>query len=288
MLERAVSGALAVSRRRAQALLAEGTLVRLRRGVVVGACVAERAAADARLRHDIRLRMMLLCFPDCVGSHESAALVRGLPLLDIPAWAIGTRTRGAWRGGGVMRIRVAPLPAHHLAVADTARCTTAPRTVVDIARSTSLRHATVVGDAALRGHCTRGELEQAFDDCSAWFDLGKARKALDFFDPRSESALESVSRVIIDERGLPLPTPQVEVQLDARTTYRVDFMWETQRVIGEADGLAKYDVQGALRAEKLRQERLERLGFTVVRWTWREMLVDTDETVARLRCALRC
>jgi very-short-patch-repair endonuclease len=65
-------------------------------------------------------------------------------------------------------------------------------------------------------------------------------------------------------------------------------MWGAQRVIGEADGLAKYDVVGALRAEKLRQERLERLGFTVVRWTWREMLVDTEETVARLRRALRC
>lgn len=41
-------------------------------------------------------------------------------------------------------------------------------------------------------------------------------------------------------------------------------------MIGEADGLAKYTDADVLRREKLREEELARMGFTVVRWTWRD------------------
>jgi hypothetical protein len=128
-------------------------------------------------------------------------------------------------------------------------------------------------------------LLNCFDECAAWADVGKARRALGFLDGRSESALESVSRVIMHERDLPPPEPQVVIDAGGATPYRLDFYWEEQRVVGEADGMMKYDAPAALRAEKVRQELLERLGLTVVRWTWREMLVETDDTIARLRIA---
>jgi hypothetical protein len=286
MRERDVSPTLGISRRKLLALVDEGVLQRPRRGVVVGRCVVEATADDAQRRHELRLRTLLLTHPACVASHESAALMLGLPLLNLPTWAIATRERGAWRGGPTERVRIAPLPAHHVAAA--MRCTAVTRTVIDIARSSSLRDATVVGDAALRGACTLADLELTLDECSQWADVGKARRAISFLDGRSESALESVSRVVMHEHGLPAPALQTEFDITpGRGRYRVDFYWKDAQVVGEADGLLKYSDPTVLQAEKIRQERLEQLGIKVVRWTWREILVDTDATMRRLLGALR-
>jgi hypothetical protein len=52
---------------------------------------------------------------------------------------------------------------------------------------------------------------------------------------------------------------------------RVDFYWDEFGVVGEADGHAKYRLSpDSLVMEKLRQERLENAGLTVVRWGWAE------------------
>jgi very-short-patch-repair endonuclease len=286
MLERQGPDALGVSRRKFHALLDDGTLVRLRRGVIAGECLIERSLSDRRLAHMVALQVLLLTFDECVASHESAAIVRDLPLLNIPPYVVGTRQSGAWRGGPTSRVRTAPLPNHHVTMTAGLRCTTTARTVVDIARSGPFRDGVVVGDAALRSGCDPALLRQVLDECADWADVGKARRAVRFLDARSESALESVSRAIIHERDLPPPELQVEFDVGPGTTYRVDFFWRAQQVVGEADGLVKYDDPDVLKAEKVRQERLERRGLRIVRWTWREMLVDTDETVARIRAAL--
>jgi very-short-patch-repair endonuclease len=86
-----------------------------------------------------------------------------------------------------------------------------------------------------------------------------------------------------------LPAPQLQVSLgDASRVGIVDFYWEEFGVVGEADGLMKYDEQPeALRAEKLRQEALESLGFIVVRWTWDDIWRRPDWVEARLRRAFK-
>ncbi|MGN6472687.1 MAG: DUF559 domain-containing protein, partial [Mycobacteriales bacterium] len=104
---------------------------------------------------------------------------------------------------------------------------------------------------------------------------------------RSESPLESLSRAVFAEHGLPTPELQVEFHPRPGLTYRADFYWPDHQVVGEADGMAKYDQRGALRAEKIRQEGLEDLGLRVVRWTWRDMQIDTERTISKLRRALR-
>ena len=60
-------------------------------------------------------------------------------------------------------------------------------------------------------------------------------------------------------------------------------------MVGEADGLLKYTSPDVLRAEKQRQERLERAGFRVVRWGWDDVHRPGLRTawLARLADALR-
>jgi very-short-patch-repair endonuclease len=101
-------------------------------------------------------------------------------------------------------------------------------------------------------------------------------------DSRAESAFESVSRYRLSLGGLPRPEPQARIR-----KYRVDFLWRDQRVIGEADGLAKYGtdertVRARLRAERLRQRELEDAGYVFVRWMWEEIWHTPELVIDRI------
>jgi very-short-patch-repair endonuclease len=115
----------------------------------------------------------------------------------------------------------------------------------------------------------------------------RAREVVSFADGRAESPLESISRVAFREMGLPVP--ELQVPLGVPPVGIVDFYWEDYGVVGEADGLLKYadEAPDSLRAEKLRQEALEDLGFIVVRWTWEQIWRQPDWVEMRLRKAFR-
>jgi hypothetical protein len=170
-------------------LVREGVLVRLRRGVLVGGCVLERSRSDERGAHLLATRAQLAAFPDCVATHESAAITLGVPLLTVPALPRITRVRGAWRGGDAVRVRIAPLPPAHIVQHAGLRVTTLPRTAVDLARTLPFRDAVVALDA-IRRSCDRRVLLDMLDECRPWADLGKAHAAVTFADPRAESAFE--------------------------------------------------------------------------------------------------
>ena len=70
-----------------------------------------------------------------------------------------------------------------------------------------------------------------------------------------------------------MPELQASVFTESgRWLARCDFYWDEFGVVGEADGLDKYRAGfDAVRAEKLRQERLEMVGLTVVRWGFADL-----------------
>lgn len=106
-----------------------------------------------------------------------------------------------------------------------------------------------------------------------------------FADPRAESPLESISRVAFHEYGLPRPILQAVIG----GYERADFLWPGYRVIGEADGLAKYTHPQVLRDEKLREDSFAQLGFAAFRWTWREAYRRPDALAYRaLGVLTRC
>ena len=88
-------------------------------------------------------------------------------------------------------------------------------------------------------------------------------------DPRSESAIESVSRLRLGSTTLPAPEPQVEI-FDRNGVFlgRLDFYWDEFGVGGEVDRKMKYqDKPGeVLWLEKKRQEPMEDRGLVFVRW----------------------
>jgi hypothetical protein len=221
----------------------------------------------------------------CLGS---AAVVHRLARLGRPPERVRLyRARGGpWRDKDVS-VLMCGLPDRHVEVRDGVPTTTRARTTIDLARWVIFRSGVVVADSALRGGCSREELQRVVRECSRWPGIRRAREVVAFADGRAASPLESVSRVAFRDMGL--PAPQLQVSLgDASRVGIVDFYWEEFGVVGEADGLMKYDEQPeALRAEKLRQEALESLGFIVVRWTWDDIWRRPDWVEARLRRAFK-
>ena len=149
----------------------------------------------------------------------------------------------------------------------------------------------VVADSALRRGVSREQLDVVARDCARWPGVRRARAVIEFADGRAASPLESVSRVVFRDLGLPPPELQVTVARDQWGNPRiiVDFCWPEFGVVGEADGLLKYDDDPdgrSLRAEKLRQEEIEALGYIVVRWTWDDIWRRPEWVVSRLRKAM--
>lgn len=70
----------------------------------------------------------------------------------------------------------------------------------------------------------------------------------------------------------------------------MDFYWKDYNTIGEADGRVKYtgeldpsrSAEDVVWEEKVREDDLRDSGRKMVRWTYDQMLRQTDETVERI------
>ena len=173
------------------------------------------------------------------------------------------------------------------------KLSTAVQLRFDARRSASLPDAVAVGDGALRLGATPLELTRVLADVGPRRGIATARRALELLDGRSESYGESISRVLLLERGFLDLVPQQLVR-DGRgvVVARVDFAWPALGVIGEFDGRVKYgrklapdqDPEKALWREKMREDLLRDLGWQVVRWMWTD-LEDPRAWFARLERA---
>ena len=158
-----------------------------------------------------------------------------------------------------------------------------------------------MADGALReGVTDLLAVERSLAGMRRWRGRPKAKASLRLVDPRRETWFESFSFVGLHCLGIDLPTPQVEVFNECgRLVGRVDGMWITDGVVGEADGKGKYlmgltDDDGssgraaALRVveEKVREDALRALGLEFVRWDTRQIRQRPLE-VARSAAAAR-
>ncbi|TAM89010.1 MAG: hypothetical protein EPN43_07620 [Jatrophihabitans sp.] len=238
-----------------------GRLLRLRHDQFTLAPTQPRDAAVAAARA-------------CAGSvisHRSAAVVHGLPLLGPPPRRpdLTVEPRGTGDVPAALLHR-ATLPNGDVVTVDGACLTSVARTVVDLARTVPAAAAVVAADNALQRRLTTPlEIVEVVDACARWPGIRRARAALRQVDGRSESPLESLSRLVVARLDLPRPQLQVRIR-DARgwVVARTDFYWDDVGAAGEADGRAKYTDREVLTREKRRQEELEDLGVSIARWGW--------------------
>jgi very-short-patch-repair endonuclease len=215
----------------------------------------------------------LYCLPDCPPDVLAAAAVRGVRSCQSAAVALGLDvlrpdaaphvtcppgSRGTWRGSVV----------HRRQVADLDGCTDVLTTVLDCLRCLPRREALVPADSALRdGRLTLADLHLA----AARMNRRDPRRGLlGMADPQSGSALETVARVDLLDQGL-----RVRTQQAIEPAGRVDLLVE-DRLVVEVDGYA-FHASARQRSEDLRRDaELQRLGLTVLRFSFEQVVHRRD------------
>jgi hypothetical protein len=232
-----------------------------------------------------------------VVSHQSAAVLLGMPLWDIPLDRVHiTRTPPAWNDASrFLCCHVARLRDADIVLVDGVLVTSPVRTALDLARSVSHEAAVVMLDAALHaGKLPDDALRDRLPDLLGVPGSRAAARAVAAADGRSESVGESRSRVALHRLGLSPSDLQLEVRTaDGHLIARTDFAWGDARLVGEFDGRIKYgrllrpgqDPGDAVFEEKRREDAIRDEGWGVVRWTWSD-ISRPDRLGARVQRAL--
>ena len=249
-----------------------------------------RAVAATR-RHDMPL------------SHWSAAAIHGLPIL--ATWPSRVHVTVGKVSGGRSRRGVTKhaltIPDEDLVEVDGLLLTSVARTVLDMAVTAGFLTSIMIADHALlvdrfgrnAPMIRREDLWETFARRGNFVGSRRAEDVIHFAETRAESPLESVSRA--NMRLIGCPSPELQVSFSDHEGYigDGDFYWRNWRIVGEADGRAKY-LDAALRnnrpaaevvmKEKTREDRIRALGESVTRWPW-EVGVDPMLLKGHLRRA---
>jgi very-short-patch-repair endonuclease len=94
---------------------------------------------------------------------------------------------------------------------------------------------------------------------------------------------ELESRLLALCRRHRLPQPEVNAHVDR---YEVDFVWRMERLIVELDGWKAHRTRSAFEEDRARDARLKRLGFDVVRFTWRQINSERASVARTIRALL--
>jgi very-short-patch-repair endonuclease len=77
-----------------------------------------------------------------------------------------------------------------------------------------------------------------------------------------------------------LPAPEVNARLGQ---YEVDFLWRDRGLIAETDGFRHHGNRAMFEADRLRDARLQSLGYRVLRFTYRQVCDASPDVAATLR-----
>jgi very-short-patch-repair endonuclease len=184
------------------------------------------------------------------------------------------------------------LNVHHSDLTRTDCCkrsgfwvTNGARTAYDLGRTSGLVEAVVCIDALLHARCAKVE------GIAGYISLGgrgslKAAQALELADGKSESPMESRTRIWLLQAGLPTPEVQYEVRLGGGVVVRLDLAYPEYRVAIEYDGDYHREKEVFCR-DATRANLLLAAGWKVFRFTAADAARDGERIVAQVRAALQ-
>jgi very-short-patch-repair endonuclease len=176
----------------------------------------------------------------------------------------------------------------HVVELDGLRILALPHVVADLLCLAAPGDALAIADEVLRQAAPRSdELRAAVEQRlrSRPDPRGTVRGAgfLDLASPRAESAPESWVRMLLIERGFPLPEVNFSLRSPSgREVYRLDLAWPALRIALEYDGHAAH--AGREEQDEARADDLRRRGWIVVR-ARADDLADPTRLLGELRAA---
>jgi very-short-patch-repair endonuclease len=243
------------SRKRLQRAMLRGEIARTTRGVY------RLASADLALVRATELRG--------AASHLSAATLHG--------WEVAFPATCPW----ITVPRNVGVAAHEgcfvfwADLTDEGPVTSPVRTVIDCARRLTFGPALAVADSALRhGDLRHSDLAEA---AAAVRGKGaaSARRVATHASGLAANPFESMLRAIAIEAGLSV-RPQVGISIGPGEVIHPDVVDSGRRIVLEADSWEFHSGRDAHARDCLRYTLLVVHGWTVLRFTWRQVMHDPD------------
>jgi very-short-patch-repair endonuclease len=226
--------------------------------------------------------------PPTVASHRAAAVLHGV------------------RGGMPIEVtipphahrRVGPAVVHQAAVNATERAvvagilvTTPDRTLLDLASVVDEHAVEQALEAAFRKGLTTPQRVRRYVDSAASpgrRGIVRIRRVLDRRPSGrpAGSALEVKLVRLLRAAGLPEPVRQFEVRLGAER-YFVDLAYPEQRLAIELDGYEHHSDMRSFHRDRVRQNALVLAGWTVLRFTWADVVEHPADVVAIVSSAVQ-
>ncbi len=235
----------------------------------------------------------LACGEGAVVSHRSAAALMGL--LDRGPNSIHV-TAPCQRGRKTEGIR--SHPASSLSVDETGTfdgipCTSPARTLIDVATEVGVRTLRSCFErAAARGMLDVAAVEASLRPGQPGAPairrlLAEWRPALPAgAQPRLKSPLEAMVLPLLAKRGLPAPRCNAPVELAGGKRIEVDFLWEDQRFVLEADSRDFHGTEVAFERDRWRDRELMRVGYGWLRVTKLQAEEETEAVAAAIASRL--
>ena len=223
--------------------------------------------------------------PGAVISHRSAAAIWGMLRSRSATHVTCWRRRNPRRGITVHQRR---LPADEVTTHDGIPVTTVARTLLDIAategRDALIRALRQAEHLRLTDHTSLPALIARYPrgrgTAVAAGVLAERRPA-----GHTESELEDRFLEFLRARGIELPQTNAWLEVNG-DRFRVDCLWQRERVVVELDGRQTHDADDAFESDRSRDLALMGIGFAVARVTWRRLHDDPDGLARDLRSLL--
>lgn len=264
--------------------LRSGRLRRVQRGVYLPRRVDSTPLLLARAA------MLSAGVPSAVPSHATAARVHNLAVPDehrVQHVTVIPKQRRHNRRD--LHFHTRSLACGEVEVHDGVPLTSLPRTLADLTTSLERLPAVWALDDALRRQvCAKADIEGVVERWQGGAGCVTAWARLDEADGVAESMLETAGRLVLRDGGVPLPIPQYTVHApDGTVVARLDGAYLREKVALEFDGTDPHGVPEAVFRDRLRQNRLLELGWTVLRFTWWDVMRDPAGVAATVRRTLR-
>ncbi|WP_188668930.1 hypothetical protein [Tersicoccus solisilvae] len=267
-----------------------GVLRRVRRGWYIADERWQRLSPEHR--YLVRVYAVGLPLPaSTTVSHQSAAVLSGLDLLAIPADVhLRPATQHGGRGprSGIVHHR-SPVRLSDARTIQGVRVTGPEDLVRDTAATLTHRGALVIADQVAAQGLDTDALRSWIAENPGRPGVRRLARVLDRLDPASESAGETLTRVLLHEWAVPLPISQYWITT-AIGDHRVDFAWPDRRLVLEFDGRGKYfdyrPTAEALYEERRREKALVNAGWRVIRIGWPDVTGRSDALRRLLLTAL--
>ncbi|TDW22752.1 type IV toxin-antitoxin system AbiEi family antitoxin domain-containing protein [Kribbella kalugense] len=216
-----------------------------------------------------------------VLSHESAAQQLGLDVVTIPLKPHVTIGRTKRR-----RTTRLPCTLHWSDAPELDGATTPVRTVLDCAQNLPFGEALAVADSALRNGLVSAEELLAAAIAGRRPGRARAIKLIEASDARAASALESMLRARVLAAGFGGFVPQYVIA-DGEFFARVDLADPKLRLVLEADSFAYHASRDALRRDCRRYVNLAMRGWTLLRFSWEDVVLDPDWVAVAVTSVVR-